>query len=441
MKHFFLIFFTVLGFSFISEAQELTPETVKRRLERSNNRIENANHREKAKTWVDRGIVFQDVYDVNTQYLYLGMSRDELRLFMGDPREVRTEESQQRVRNIYVYDNIELYFENEELIGWQETEVIHENPLDEAYTSFQKAIELEETGPEPGFFARIFSSSQDRRISNSLLRLHGQYVSKAVLEYEKNDFESSFQAFQRSIEIADSPYYEEPVDTGLVFNTGFVAALAGKYEESLNYLNRAKDMGYSEGGSLYVLMKEAYVELGDSTSAEQILQEGFKKFPQDNTILVELVNFYITSDNAQQALNYLNLAKQQEPDNPSFHYAEGALYEQMGEPEKAEAAYRRSLELDPNFFEANYNMGIVHFNRAVRMLEEANEIMDNKKYEEARDAAYDVLKLAIPYLEQAHAITPDDPSTMETLRIIYYRLGIEDKLEEMNVKLGREVLE
>jgi tetratricopeptide (TPR) repeat protein len=442
MKHFYIILFTFLGFSFISEAQDLTPETVQRRLERNESRLESEKQRTNAKTWVDRGIIFQDIYDVNIQFLYLGMPREEVRLFMGDPKETRTEETETGVKNVLVYENINLHFEDGQLSGWEETKVIHEAPLEEAHSALNRAIEIEEKGESGGgFFSRIFGGgSQERRITDAFLRLHGQFISQAVIQYEKTNFDDSFNSFKRAIEIAESPYYTEPLDTGLVFNTGFVAALAGNDEASLEYLTRAKDMGYGESG-LYLLLKEAHIALGDSLMAEKTLQEGFQKFPQDNSILVEMINFYIFAENEQEALNYLNLAKQQDPKNPSFHYAEGAIYDQLGDTEKAKESYQRSLELDPDFFDANYNMGILHYNRAVDMLTAANEIMDNRKYEIARDEAYDVLRVAIPYLEQAHQLDPDHPSTMETLRIIYYRLGMEKELEDMNTKLGRELLQ
>ncbi len=442
MKHFVVIFFTVIGFTFYSAAQEMTPESVERRLERSDRNIEHESRKERAKTWVDRGIVFQDVFDVNIQYLYLGMPQDELRLFMGDPNQTRTEETERGVREVFVYDNIEVYFDQHgTLVSWEETEVIHEDPLEEAYWAFQRAIEIEEDGDDDrGFFARLFSSSQENRITSSFLRLHGQFVNQAVKHYEENDFENAFNAFKRSIQIADSDYYTEPLDTGLVFNTGFVAGLAGNHEESITYLNRAKDMGYGEG-SLYVLIKEAYVEFGDSVRAEQILQEGFEKFPDDNVLLVEMVNFYIHANKSDEALNYLKLAKEQEPNNPSFHYAEGALYDEMGETEQALEAYGRAMELDPEYFDPAYNSGVLYYNRAVRMLEEANQIMEHEEYEKARDEAFDVLKQAVPFLEQAHINNPEHHETMETLRIIYYRLGMEDELQDMNVKLGREVME
>lgn len=407
------------------QAQQLTPESIERRLNRNESRIEHPRRGENPATWIDRGVIFQDIFDVNIQFLYFGMSEDELRLFMGEPKEKRTMETETGVRVTWVYENIDINFENGALTGWDEKIIMHKNPLDEAFAAFRKAIELEPDRRQEGM------------LNDAYVRLNGQYISKAVLHYEKGEYNEAFEAFRSSVSVAESQYFQEPVDTALVFNTGFVASLAGEYEEALEYLTRAKDMGYGEG-NLYVLIKDAYVQLGDSTRAENILQEGFEKFPQDNMVLVELVNFYINADNAQAALNYLKLAKDQEPDNPSFHYAEGTLYERIGDPEKAKESYQRSIDLDPEFFDVNYNMGVLYYNEAVKMLEEANEIMNNVEYEKARDAAYEVLAKSIPFLEQAHVSNPGDEYTMETLRILYYRLGMEEKLDKMNKKLGRE---
>ncbi len=447
MKRFLIVVFSILGFSVLSEAQEqvpltdegLTHESIERRLERNEDRIEHERHGQRPRTWVDRGIIFQDIFDVNIEVLYFGMTEDELMLFKGDPKEKYSTETEMGIRHVLVYDKIEIYFEDGQLVGWKETEVIHENPLDEAYSAFQRAsVLLEEE--EPGFFQRIFGSRQEGRLEDAYLRLHGQYISQAVLAYEERDFSDAFNSFKTAVEIADSPYYDEPVDTGLIFNTGFVATLAEDYEEAIEYLGRAKDLDYGEG-DIYAIMKDAYVGLGDSTNAELILQEGFEKYPQNNVILVELVNFYINAEQSETALEYLELAKEQEPENPSFHFAEGMLHEKLEEPDKAKEAYLRSIDLDPDFFDGNYNMGVMYYNEAVSMLEEANEIVEVAEYEKARDEAFDVMAQAVPYLERAHEINPETPEVMETLRIIYYRLGYEEKLEEMNRKLGREPLE
>ena len=436
MKRFFIILFVIFGYSAFLGANDLTHENIERRLNQNNARINHPKHSKSPKTWVDRGILFQDIFDVNIQFLYFGMAESELTLFMGEPNQTKTEETEFGPKKVLVYDNIEIHFRDGVLVSYDELKVIHEDPLNEAYSAFQKAIQLEKE-VELGFFQKLFAGNQERKIKDAFIRLYGQFINHAVLNYEKQDFEKAFESFRMGIVVADSPYFEEPVETGILFNTGFVASLAGNHEEALEFFNRAKETGYSEG-NIYVLMKNTYLELGDSLSAEKILQEGFQAYPQDNAILIELVNYYIVAENTKAALDYLQLAKKQEPDNPSFYYAEGTLHERLKEPEKAMDAYLSALEIDPDYYEVNFNMGVMHYNKAVAMLDEANKLTDNIEYMKARDAAFEVLGQSVPYLEKAHEVNPDDEDTMETLRILYYRLEMPEKLKEMYEKLGRE---
>ena len=444
MKQFLIISLAIFGFSVTTNAQVnagldgqgLDRDAIERRLERNDSRIEHDRHSENPKTWVDRGIIFQDMFDINTEFIYFGMAQEELVLFMGEPNEIRTEETDFSVRTILVYDNIEVFFEEGALVSYMELDVMHEDPLNEAYNAFQTAIKLQEE-EELSFFQRIFRSNQERRLQNAFDRLYGQFINDAVVKYERDDFSQAYNSFSKAIDVADSPFYLEPLDENIVFNTGFVATLAGNVEEALKYYNRAREMDYDDV-SLYILISDSYLQLGDSLRAENVLQEGFEKFPAENSILVELVNFYLESGKSEDALEYLQLAKEQEPDNPTFHYAEGTLYERLNEPQKAVEAYKAAIEIEPDFFEANFNLGVYYYNQAVNLLQEAQDITDNVEYEKARDAAYDEMAYALPYLERAHKSQPDNIDTMETLRIIYYRLDSEEELREMYEKLGRE---
>ena len=42
---------------------------------------------------------------------------------------------------------------------------------------------------------------------------------------------------------------------------------------------------------------------------------------------------------------------------------------------------------------------------------------------------------ALPYLEQALAVEPDDRETLRSLRDIYARVGMDDKMLEVSAKL------
>jgi tetratricopeptide (TPR) repeat protein len=406
-------------------SQTQTFEGLKRNLERSDAAIEHPKRQLNPKTWYDRGVLFQEIYEVNTQFLRLGLPVQDLTLFMRSPLSIETVESKDGARELYKYPRVNVYVQDGAVVDWEETEMIHPDPLNEALTSFTKAIELD---------SRERYASQ---IKESLTRLNNQMLNKAILAYQEEDYEESYKFFTRSLKVNEKPIMSDlPMDTALYFNTGLVASFAKKHEEAIKYYQKAAEYDFG-GGNLYVLLKDQYVALEDSASAEKALQEGFKKYPDDNAIVIELINYYITSGKSKDALAYLAIAKDLEPSNASLYFAEGFLYERMEDFEKALNSYLKAVDTNPEYFDALYNAGALYYNQAVKEFEKANEIMDNKAYGIARDSAMKTLAKAVPYMERAHEVNPTEKTTLETLKTLYYRLQMTDKLEEIEEKLSK----
>lgn len=424
MKRILIIFSLFIAFSPVF-AQTLTFEGVKRTLDRSDADIQNPKRNTNPKTWLDRGVAFMNAAEVNTQFLRLGMPVEEVVLFMKSPKSKETADTKEGPAEVFVYDRVRVYIQEGVVTDWRETEPVHPNALGEALTSLKKAAELDDRG------------RFEKPIKENLNRLNNLFLNKAILAYQEEDYAESYNLFASSIKVIEMPLMKDlPADTAIYFNTGLVASFAKMHKEALKYYNIAKDMNYG-GGNLYVLMKDQYVALNDSASAEKILQDGFRKYPSDNAIVIELINYYITSGKSQDALNYLNIAKELEPSNASLYFAEGFLYEKLDKGDKAIESYSKAIEVNPEYFDALYNLGAAWYNKAVKEFEKANEIMDNRAYNVARDAAMVTLAKAIPYMERAHKVNPTERTTMETLRTLYYRLQINDKLKEIEEKLEK----
>jgi hypothetical protein len=69
------------------------------------------------------------------------------------------------------------------------------------------------------------------------------------------------------------------------------------------------------------------------------------------------------------------------------------------------------------------------------MFVKANEIMDVKKYSEAIDQANIVYAKALPYMEKAYSLNPEDVYAMRSLQELYYRLKQTDKYSVIKAKL------
>jgi len=412
----------------ISHAQEVTTPSInygalEKKLGKSDEDIKNPKKSSDPKTWFNRGELFQDINDVNTEFVRFGMSSSETKLLMSNPKEVRTVEEGGLVREVYVYERVNLIFENDVLVEWEETEVIHPDPLPEALSSYEKALDLDESG------------KLDKKIKNNMERLKRQLELKAIIGFNKQDYNSSLTAFEDILRINNTRVYEGHIDTIVIYNAALAARNAGDHQKAIDYFREAIDLGYG-GSDAYYLLKTEYVTVNDSNAIIRTLEEGYEKYPDTTLILIEIVNYYLTSGDAEKGLRYLELAQAQEGSNPSIYFAQGTLYEKLGDKEKAMEFYNKSIEIDPEYFNGYFNIGALYYNSAVEMYEEANTIENLKEYNEAKAKADEELKKAIPPMEKAYEINPEERATLETLQTIYYRLQMIDKYEEVKQKLS-----
>jgi tetratricopeptide (TPR) repeat protein len=427
MKNLFISLLLLLSFIF-AQAQEPTAPTLnygalQKKLEKSNLDIKDAKKAGLSKTWLLRGELFQDIYNVNIEFLRYGMSTMETKLFMKEPTEVKTVEEGGIVKQVYIYPRINLTFENDALTSWKETEMIHPDPLPEALAAYNKALELDVKG------------SLDTKIKEKLEIMKKQFEAKAILGFTEGDYDASLTAFENIMEVSKARVYNGYIDTIVIYNAALAAKNAGKHDKSIQYFRKAIDLGYG-GSDAYYLLKSEYILVNDSNGAINTLEEGFKKYPDTSLILIEIVNYYLTSGDVVKGLEYLELAEKQESGNPSIYFAKGTLYEKSGNKEKALEAYNKSVEIDPEYFNAYFNIGALYFNNAVELYEKANKLEDLKAYNAAKEVADIELKKAIIPMEKAYQINPAERAAIETLQTIYYRLQMMDKYNEMKQKLS-----
>ena len=427
MKNLFISLLLLFSFLYTQSQEPVTSTlnygNLQKKLEKSDLDIKDAKKAELAKTWFVRGELMQDISDVNIEFLRYGMSTMETKLFMKEPKEVKTVEESGIVKQEYIYPRINLFFENDALTGWKETEVIHPDPLPEGLVAYNKTLDLDTKG------------SLDSKVKENLERMKTQLEAKAIEGFTHGDYAASLKAFENIMEVSKTRVYEGYIDTIVVYNAALAAKNAGRHDKAIQYFRKSIDMNY--GGSVaYYLLKSEYGIINDSVNVIKTLEEGFKKYPDTSLILIEIVNYYLTIGDAEKGLIYLERAEKLESNNPSIYFAEGTLYEKSGNKEKALEAYNKAIEIDPEYFNAYFNMGALYFNNAVELYEVANKQEDLKEYNASKAIADKELEKAIPPMEKAYEINPTEHAVLETLQTIYYRLQMLDKYEEIKKKLS-----
>jgi tetratricopeptide (TPR) repeat protein len=298
------------------------------------------------------------------------------------------------------------------------------DPLAEAYESYLKAMELD---PKGGIKKKIITGS----IFNSLaISLYNQGSAK----FEAKDYAGALQSFQTQIKITESEIYVGAVDTGMYYNAGLAAVNSAKYADAVKYFQKCVDMKYL-GITPYFQMSEAYVSLGDTAKAETTLQGLSSKFPNDKNVTLQLIDLYIKSGKNVEAQKYIKVAKEADPNNYSLYFAAGIIFLNENKYDEAIPELAKSIELKGDVYDTQYGLGAAYINKAADMFKKANEIMDVKKYSDAVDEANAVYAKALPYMEKAIELKPDDIYTMRSLQELYYRLKQTDKYNAVKLKL------
>ncbi|WP_448518206.1 transglutaminase domain-containing protein [Rhodoflexus sp.] len=107
--------------------------------------------------------------------------------------------------------------------------------------------------------------------------------------------------------------------------------------------------------------------------------------------------------------------------NVWLHTAIGENLEQTGKAEAAEASYLKALGLQKDYYRANYNLGVLYYNRAVRLNESLRQMKPDErqaKSDAINEQVRDWFAKARPYLQTALQKRPDNQQIQQALQQI-----------------------
>lgn len=295
------------------------------------------------------------------------------------------------------------------------------DPFAVAYQSYMKAKELDDKGE--------FTAD----INKYTIAVGEGYYNTGVLYYNEQKYKEAAISFEKAFDVSKAV---ERTDTSALINAAVSAAQANEIQMSKKYYEQLIGMGV-ERPDIYSTLADIYKVEGDTALALQTVQKGRELYPEDFNLLISETNIYLATDEKEKAMKNLELALKIDNTNPSIFFAVGTIYDQMKDVGKATDAYLNAIEINPDYFEANYNLGALYVNQAADILEKANDLPLTavEEYDAEKAKADDMLHKAVPYLEKSLEMMPDDVNTMVSLKEIYTRLGMTEKLKAIDEKL------
>ena len=407
-----------------ANAQVKTVPAATSALQKAKADVENPKKSGKFATWIKYGQALVSAYDAPAGSGWIGASRQDVQMISGGekPLSVESVNLAGAQWEKEVYDSRNYYYNAMGQLGMIEvTKPISETALTDAIGAFAKAGELDLKG------------CKAKDIKAGLQSVQNKLVERAYMNYTLGDYGKASLDFESAAKAAAVAPLSQ-LDTNSLYNAGFTSWIAGDVARAKKFFEECLAAGYySEDGEVFAKLADIASKEEDDERSRDILEEGFQKFPQSQSILVGLINYYLTHEGSTDRLfELLGKAKENEPNNPSLYYVEGNIRKQLGMTDEAIEAYRKCAGIDPNYAYGYIGEGILYYDLALQYQEEAQNEMNDAKYR-ALDAKFvEALKNCIPAFEKALDLVDESTKVgvAEYLKNACFRFRTEEEYAE-----------
>jgi tetratricopeptide (TPR) repeat protein len=286
--------------------------------------------------------------------------------------------------------------------------------------------------------------------------IHNAYLNLA--QYEFNTGRAQFQDKKYDQAYHSFDYFRQvlPDDTLSMYVTGLSAANAAMadpkfYDAAIASYTRLLTTNYSQNRAIYYDLASIYLAKKDTANAFKITGEAVAKYPTDNDLRRREIEIGLQSGKQAEMIGKIESAISNDPKNKTLYYYEGLTYSQIAESVEAQEAktkepvakaaldqkkednfskaaeqYKKALAIDPDYFEANLNLGYVIIKPAIDEYNAANLLPTSKQkeYDAAVAKANTEFDAAKPYLQKAVDLNPKSVDALENLKTYY--LGKKD---------------
>lgn len=463
----------------------------KAKIAKSDADIQNPKSAAKIATWENRAKIFVEAAGVNTKGISADMEAaktptnqwSNLEFMVGTPTEKKSLENGME---LWVYPTINVYVQNNRVQYWEETVTPDNNALDKAVEAYRKASDLD---PKGAFKSKKTTMEGVRVIRQT-------YFNNGINKYSLNKFTEAAMDFEKVVSLSDFPKDVKdtiPIDKMSAFYGGQCAYQAKDFNKARNLFNSSIQLNY-EVGRCYHFLFQMKMDEGKKDEALTIIQDAYNKYPQEESLLYDVINYYTSEKEFDKAETYLNKAIEKYPENLSVLGVKASIYVDQytkdkdrylktrneadslkklafrnrtnqkendrltaaaqaklddanairnsfdANMKKAETTYNDILKKDSKYFIAYFNLGLIAYDKSDMAKQEMSLIPPSEDKDGSKAAAKKAeheaaCKQSIKYFEKALELQPNNRDVLQNLRMIHIQLGEYDKAKAYKEKI------
>jgi len=251
-------------------------------------------------------------------------------------------------------------------------------------------------------------------IDDSKRNIANYQLQKGVKQYQSGKYDLAYTAF-------DNYRQYFPEDTNAILYTGLAAANAKNNDAAISNYKKLVTTKYSKSIGVYSDLVSLYLMKKDTASAIKIMDEATKKYPKNAELAKREIELNLQAGNKKEVVQKIETAIANDPKNKALYYYAGLTYSSAKDYPKAMEYYQKALDLDPNYFEANLNMGYVVMSPAIDIFNAANKLpaSKQKEYTAAIAKSNALFDKAKPYILKATEVNPTSLEALSNLKTVY----------------------
>ncbi|MGI9552649.1 MAG: tetratricopeptide repeat protein [Aurantibacter sp.] len=278
-------------------------------------------------------------------------------------------------------------------------------------------------------------------------------------------------------------YTLSPQDTSYLYYAAGSAVNGQHFEQALEYYNELQELGYDGSGLVYkatnvetgtveemdkmqrdLMVKSGtykdpideklpsksaeivkntaliYTQLGQDEKAVEAYKAARANDPKDVNLILNEANLYYKMGDKEKFKALMAEAATVAPENADLHYNIGVINMEQDNIEEARAAYRRALEINPGYTNAQLNLSTTYVNEGNGLIDEMNALGNSRadiaRYDELKAQKDDLFKQGAQVLEDALKGNPENQGLLEQLKNIYGAMGDNENFMRIKKLLG-----
>ncbi len=283
-----------------------------------------------------------------------------------------------------------------------------------AFESYEKAHKMDKRG-------RI-----DSQLAPQYVLLANDFQKLGERSFNSKKYKDACKAFEQSIEIYKSSILSAEVDSNLIYNTALASFECNDWDKTIKYLDQLNKDRYSSNVSH--LLYSVYIEKSDTLSAVDELMKGIKLYEDNETLILVLADLLFQLDQTERVIALLDSVSVYKPENYTFPYTKGLIFQKTEQYEDAIQAYEVALELAPDETKLYKYIGMCYFNIGAGLADNARTIINNSAFLAEKEKSAAAYKSAIKWFEKAKDKDPYDQEVTSKLYQLYKIVGVTDKI-------------